>query len=801
MTVTTVPISSKRLVASYRAWLASGIAAACLLALVAVGALRALRAHVVEERKGKIRATVQTVHGVLARYGSLADAGKMSQAEAQRAALETVRALRYDKNEYFWINDLQPRMVMHPEMPVLEGKDLAAYADPTGKHLFQEIVRVVQTEPAGEGFVAYRWSKPGGTEAARKLSFAKLYVPWGWIVGSGIYLDDIDVALLPEARWWLGTTALLALLLGVAGMRVAHTLKRVSRQEEQQRQVEATALRHQRALRMLSECNEALVRAADEPTLFEGVCRALVDGAGLPFSWVGIAEHDERKTVRPAAHVGGNGEYLSALDLVWADAASWGDPVATAIRTGKPVVVRDLRSAPDLPSWHTDAARHGCASLAAFPLVAEKTTLGALVVYAAEAGGFDEDMRILADVADDLAYGVVALRGRAERARITAQLVQADRLVAMGTLAAGVAHEINNPLAYVLAGLDFVERELKALPGGAAAECMEVRQTLQEIRHGAERIRQAVGDLKTFSRADEDSCRPVEIQRLLGSSLNIAFNEIRQRARIVHDYSSTPMVNANESRLGQVFLNLIINAAQAIPEGVTDRNEIRLVTRTDAAGRAVVEVRDTGCGIAPENVDRIFEPFFTTKPIGVGTGLGLSICRDAVTALGGELTVESELGKGSVFRVVLPPWRGAAEAPNTAAMPQISSRRGRILAVDDEPLVARAIRRALEPMHEVVIETTAKGALDRLVSGERFDLVICDLMMPEKSGMDLHADLNAAHPAIAERIVFLSGGAFTPKARAFLDVVRNPILEKPFDSNALRAFVDGLLRQRPGLLG
>ncbi len=798
MTVRTVPMCSKRFVASYHAWFAAGVAAACLLALVALGSLRALRAHIVEERKGKIRATVQTVHGVLARYGSLADAGSMSQEEAQRAALETVRALRYEKNEYFWINDLQPRMVMHPTMPVLDGKDLADYADPTGKHLFQEIVRVVQAEPAGEGFVAYRWSRREGTEAVRKVSFAKLYVPWGWIVGSGIYLDDIDAALLPEARWWLASTALLALLLGVAGMRVAHTIKRVSRREEQQRQVEAIARRHQRALRMLSECNEALVRAADEPALFEGVCRALVDGAGLPFSWVGIAEHDERKTVRPAAHVGGDGECLSALDIVWSDAAPWGDPVATAIRTGKPAVARDLRSAPELPAWHIDAARHGCASLAAFPLVAEKTTLGALVVYSAEAGGFDDDMRILADIADNLAYGVAALRGRAERARITAQLVQADRLVAMGTLAAGVAHEINNPLAYVLAGLDFVERELRVLPEGAVAE---MRQTLQEIRHGAERIRQAVRDLKTFSRADEDSCRPVEMQRLLGSSLNIAFNEIRHRARIVHDYGSTPMVNANESRLGQVFLNLIINAAQAIPEGVTDRNEIRLVTRTDAAGRAVVEVRDTGCGIAPEHIQRIFEPFFTTKPIGVGTGLGLSICRDAIAALGGELTVESELGKGSVFRVVLPPWRGTVEVARTAAMPQTSGRRGRILAVDDEPLVARAIRRALEPTHEVVIETTAKGALDRLVSGERFDLVICDLMMPEKSGMDLHADLNAAHPAIAERIVFLSGGAFTPKAKAFLDVVRNPVLEKPFDSKALRAFVNGLLRQRPGLLG
>jgi CheY-like chemotaxis protein len=209
----------------------------------------------------------------------------------------------------------------------------------------------------------------------------------------------------------------------------------------------------------------------------------------------------------------------------------------------------------------------------------------------------------------------------------------------------------------------------------------------------------------------------------------------------------------------------------------------------------VTEVRDTGSGIPQENLVRIFDAFFTTKPVGVGTGLGLSICHRIVTGMGGTLEVESEVDKGSVFRVVLPPARGSLPAPQRISAPApIKSRRGRVLVIDDEPMIATAIGRTLAFEHEVVVSSDAANALQRILSGERFDVLLCDLMMPQMTGMDLHAALLTQAPEQAERMVFLSGGAFTAAARAFLDEVPNQRLEKPFDTRQLSALVNERMR-------
>jgi signal transduction histidine kinase len=494
------------------------------------------------------------------------------------------------------------------------------------------------------------------------------------------------------------------------------------------------------------------------------------------------------------AHAGDDAGYLSEIDPRTGAEGST-DPSARAFRTGRPVLVGDLLSDRGPEPWRSAAATRGFASLAAVPLVADGATLGVLTIYAADAQAFDDDeMELLRELADDLAFGIVALRGRVERERLTAQLMQADRMVATGTLAAGVAHEINNPLAYLIAALDFLEEELRGIGRELPAERLEeASQALAEAREGAGRVRHIVRDLRTFSRADDERQGPVDLRRVIESSINIAYNEIKHRARLVKDYGKTPPVLANEARLGQVFLNLLVNAAQAIPEGRAGENEIRVVTRIDDAGAVVVEVRDTGTGIAPEILGRIFDPFFTTKPLGVGTGLGLSICRNIVVALGGEIGVESRLGRGTVFRLRLPP--APAQTEEERPQPALAmGRRGRVLVVDDEPVVGKAVRRVLGPEHEVVVLTSAREAREKLAQGERFDAIICDLMMPEVTGMDLHAELTALAPDQAARMILLTGGAFTPRARQFLDQVPNPRVEKPFDSANLRAVVRGLVR-------
>ena len=371
------------------------------------------------------------------------------------------------------------------------------------------------------------------------------------------------------------------------------------------------------------------------------------------------------------------------------------------------------------------------------------------------------------------------------------QLVLSDRMASVGALAASVAHEINNPLASVIANLELATLELESTSTRVAAD------ELRDAREGAERVRTIVRDLKMFSREDGEWQGPVDVRRALASSLRMASNEIRHRARLVTDWSDVPSVIANEARLGQVFLNLIVNAAQAIPEGHAHDNRIRVGATTDVSGNVVVEISDTGVGIAPETMRQLFTPFFTTKPPGDGTGLGLSICRRLVQGMGGRITVESTLGEGTTFRVILPPARVAGRitrsiAPAADAVP---ARRGRVLIVDDEEAVATTMGRALAGAHDVALAHDGAEALARILAGERYDVILCDLMMPVLTGMELHAQLAMKSPEHATRIIFVTGGAFTADARNFLEHNENVQLEKPFDVKTLRRVVDEEVRR------
>jgi PAS domain S-box-containing protein len=373
--------------------------------------------------------------------------------------------------------------------------------------------------------------------------------------------------------------------------------------------------------------------------------------------------------------------------------------------------------------------------------------------------------------------------------KLQRQLFFADRMASVGTLAAGVAHEINNPLSYVAGNVTMIREQL-ARPGGVAAtQLAELEAMAADAHAGAERIRKIVLGLKAFSRAEEERRAVIDVKPVLELSIDMAFNEIRHRARLVKDYGALPLVDVDEARLGQVFINLLVNAAQALPEGQSAANEIRVVTSTDPAGRAVIEIHDTGRGIPAALLERVFDPFFTTKPVGIGTGLGLSICHTMVTRMGGEISVKSEQGRGTTFRVALPAASLAqAEPAPPEAAPQPAPTRATVLVVDDEEAVGSVLRRVLRD-HDVTVVTAAKAALALLDSGAHFDLILSDLMMPEMSGMEFYEQLRLRFPHAVERVIFVSGGAFTPHAHAFLDRVSNQRIEKPFDPKNVRGIV------------
>ncbi|MDQ2644412.1 MAG: PAS domain S-box protein [Myxococcota bacterium] len=380
-----------------------------------------------------------------------------------------------------------------------------------------------------------------------------------------------------------------------------------------------------------------------------------------------------------------------------------------------------------------------------------------------------------------------------ERKAIQARLAEAERLTALGVLSAGVAHEINNPLAYVLLNLEYLRQQLPRLAEDPA-RLSDLMVRVRDACHGAERVATIVRDLRTFARGDDGTRGPVDLREVIEAAINIAGNTLKQSARIVRDYGESPLVDASANRLEQVFLNLLLNAAQALPNGDPERDEIRIRLYGDQL-RAVAEIVDTGPGIPEPVIGRIFEPFFTTKPVGVGTGLGLPICRSILAAHSGTIEVESKPNEGATFRIILP-----ASSTGRGAVRRTSSRplvtlgpRGRVLVVDDEVAVGSTLRLVLQREHDVQLATSGEEALRLIATGTQFHAIVCDLMMPGMTGADLYEAIRAAHPGLEQRMVFMTGGALLAKTEEFMSRVKNPLLEKPFDVPLVRRTLEKLV--------
>lgn len=369
-----------------------------------------------------------------------------------------------------------------------------------------------------------------------------------------------------------------------------------------------------------------------------------------------------------------------------------------------------------------------------------------------------------------------------------------ERMASLGRLAAGVAHEINNPLAYVLGSVELIERafaEIGALhPGAARTEqiIFDAQSALSNAKDGVERIRSIVKDLTTFSRAVPDSRHPVDIEAVLDSTLNLTWNELRHRVRIVKSFNRVPEVLGDEGRLAQVFVNLFLTASQAVPEDC--EGGLRISTASED-GKVTVVVEDDGIGIPAEDLPYVFEPFFRTDGGGGGAGLGLAICRNIVTALGGTISVTSVPEAGTRFTVTLLA-AGADEASVEGKRARSRERvksRARILIIDDEPLLGQTLRFAFQDKHDVEVAASGREALERLAKDATYDLVLCDLMMPDVSGEHVYRAVSEHSPGLLPRFVFMTGGAFTERAQEFLAQFAGRQLEKPFNIDEVEALL------------
>ena len=377
------------------------------------------------------------------------------------------------------------------------------------------------------------------------------------------------------------------------------------------------------------------------------------------------------------------------------------------------------------------------------------------------------------------------------------ELSRAEKLSALGALSAGVAHELNNPLAYVALNLNLLhERIAESLRG-------DDREILDEAIGGVKRMRDIASELRTFSGKDGPGpAEPVDVSRALTSALNIAANEIRHRARLLREFEDGLYVLAREGQLVQVFVNVLVNAAQAIDGTSASEPVIRVVSRALSDSAVEVVVSDTGAGIPEALLPQLFAPFSTSKRRGEGSGLGLAICKRIVQGFGGQIRIESRLGEGTSVSIELPRTARAQSiiAPRPRGPARASGPSFRVLVVDDEGSIARALTRVLAE-HEVVVAEDGSAALEHLGADSDFDVVLCDLMMPRLSGSELYARARELREELTGRFVFMTGGAVTPASKEFLQGIGSNVLWKPFDASTALAIVEQVARRAGPIRG
>lgn len=388
---------------------------------------------------------------------------------------------------------------------------------------------------------------------------------------------------------------------------------------------------------------------------------------------------------------------------------------------------------------------------------------------------------------DEAGPAVVGFARDVTEARsMQAQLMRADRLAALGTMAAGVAHEINNPLAFMLLGVDSIERTLEGV-----AELDAIRATLDDLRHGVDRVASIIKQLRTFSRAESTvSVSTHDVAETIRSASRFIAHEIRHYGELELDLDGgLGPVDGAPDQLEQVFINLLLNAAHSLDVKASDGH---VVVRARAVGGGVeIVVSDDGCGIAKQDLGRIFDPFFTTKPVGSGTGLGLSICHSIVSGIGGEIRVQSEEGGGTTVVVLLPFAKrpSARSSPRRSTpSPELGGPRLSVLVVDDEPAFLRALASVLAPRHDVTSAENAEQAWAAICAREP-DVVLLDLMMPASSGMELYARIGREQPELAERVILMTGGSARPEVERFLADAKRRVLRKPFDEQQVLTMI------------
>ncbi|MEI8033544.1 MAG: ATP-binding protein [Chlorobiaceae bacterium] len=592
----------------------------------------------------------------------------------------------------------------------------------------------------------------------------------------------------PEFRWFLLTGRWVDINGETLGIGFGIDITERKAAEDERRKLN-------RALLATNKCNDALIHSNDELELVQKICDIVVETGGYLMAWIGYAEQNETKTVRPIAHAGHGDNDLNMMKTSWADIPENQGPTGTAIRTGKPFFIDNILDIPALNPWPGAAEGHDYLAVRSFPLKANDTVLGALTIYSSspELASADEAGRLIA-LTDNLAYGIQALRDRqekeameAEREKLQSQLLQAQKMEAVGQLAGGIAHDFNNMLTVILGHTE------KAI---AAARFSP--DDLEAIHNAATRSAELTRQLLAFARKQPVFPEVLELNAVVEKTLPLLRRLIEENITFTWaPDSSRAMVRIDPTQIEQVLVNLCINSRDAISDKGTitiTTNQLHLngekndTLHPDAISGdyVVLTVIDNGAGIADNVLPYIFEPFFTTKDIGKGTGLGLSTVYGIVKQNDGLIDCWSNPGNGTKFRVYLPLYDCPAaelvkDCPGTA--PSKNSKR--VLLVEDELTVLNIYRQVLEEAGYQVQSAASPYETIRLFKEHKgdFEILVTDVVMPEMNGVELSERLTAINPKL--KTLFIS--AYTAETLSQHKGINEKInlLEKPFTTATL----------------
>ncbi len=587
--------------------------------------------------------------------------------------------------------------------------------------------------------------------------------------------------------------------------RTTHSL-RIAVQESHQ--AERALLKANRALQVMTNANQLLVRSSDEKELLQEICRIIVDDGNYHFTWVGFAEQDNNRRVVPVVQAGFEEGYLESLKISWGNNEYGQGPTGIAIRTGQACAIRNILHDPRYQPWREAARKHGYQSSIALPLRHNGATFGALNIYSSKTEAFDKDeILLLQELADDIAFGITTLRKQKEHQNTLRQLHQAQKMEAIGHLTGGIAHDFNNILASIMGYTSL------ALDRYVKDRNSKLGQYLQEVYQAGERARDLIAQMLAFSRNSGGDAKPLMLPPMVKEVVKMLGATLPADIRITTEAENNlPWVIIDPIQLHQIIMNLCINARDAIPKH--GQIQIRLQRARITGSRCTscheyingqfveLSIEDTGSGVDSEITPFIFDPFFTTKDIGKGTGMGLSTVHGIVHKHGGHILVQNSAAGGALFRIFLPIAEHietrslVVQEPVTTDIP--SSGPAHIMVVDDDESISRFISELLESQgYQVSLYNNGQEACKYFQeNGDNIDLIITDQTMPIIKGDELAQKILALRPELP--IILCSGHSAQINEIQERNIGIQAFLSKPLTLPALLDCISRLLANNTG---